>query len=123
MTDYTRFYIGGEWVEPVGTGRLEVLDSATETVFATVPEGAPADIDRAVAAARAAFPGWSDRPPAARGAILAKVASLLEERRDEVADAVSHELGTERVGGLVAALLQQAGHLGQDRATGRGRPV
>jgi aldehyde dehydrogenase (NAD+) len=96
MTDYTRFYIGGEWVEPVGTGQLEVLDSATETVFATVPEGAPADIDRAVAAARVAFPGWSDRPPAARGAILAKVASLLEERRDEAADAVSHELGMPR---------------------------
>ena len=96
MTDYTRFYIGGEWVEPVGTGRLEVLDSATETVFATVPEGAPADIDRAVAAARAAFPGWSDGPPAARGEILAKVASLLEERRDEAADAVSHELGMPR---------------------------
>jgi aldehyde dehydrogenase (NAD+) len=96
MTDYTRFYIGGEWVEPVGTGQLEVLDSATETVFATVPEGAPADIDRAVAAARVAFPGWSDRPPAARGAILAKVASLLEERRDEAADAVSNELGMPR---------------------------
>jgi acyl-CoA reductase-like NAD-dependent aldehyde dehydrogenase len=96
MTDYTRFYIGGEWVQPVGTGKLEVVDSAAETVFATVPEGVAADIDRAVAAARAAFPGWSDTPPAVRGELLAKVADLLEQRREEVADVVSHELGMPR---------------------------
>jgi aldehyde dehydrogenase (NAD+) len=96
MTDYTRFYIGGEWVKPIGTGKLEVVDPASETVFATVPEGVPEDIDRAVAAARAAFPGWSDTPAAARGELLAQVADLLEQRRDEVADAISHELGMPR---------------------------
>jgi aldehyde dehydrogenase (NAD+) len=96
MTDYTRFYIGGEWVQPVGTGKLDVVDSAAETVFATVPEGVAEDIDRAVAAARAAFPGWSDTPPAVHGELLAKVADLLEQRRDEVADALSHELGMPR---------------------------
>jgi aldehyde dehydrogenase (NAD+) len=53
---YPGFYIGGAWARPAGTGKLDVIDSATETVFATVPEGAPEDIDRAVAAARAAFP-------------------------------------------------------------------
>jgi acyl-CoA reductase-like NAD-dependent aldehyde dehydrogenase len=96
MTDYTRFYIGGAWVEPVGTGKLEVVDSASETVFATVPEGAPDDIDRAVAAARAAFPGWWGTPAAVRGALLSQVADLMERRRDEVADALSHELGMPR---------------------------
>ena len=96
MTDYTRFYIGGEWVQPVGTGKLEVLDPASETVFATVPEGVPEDIDRAVAAARAAFPGWWDTPAAVRGELLGQVADLLEQRRDEVADALSHELGMPR---------------------------
>jgi aldehyde dehydrogenase (NAD+) len=96
MTDYTRFYIGGEWVEPVGTGKLEVVDPASETVFATVPEGVPDDIDRAVAAARAAFPGWWNTPAAARGELLSQVADLMERRRDEVADALSHELGMPR---------------------------
>jgi aldehyde dehydrogenase (NAD+) len=96
MTDYTRFYIGGAWVEPVGTGKLEVVDSASETVFATVPEGVQEDIDRAVAAARAAFPGWWDTPAAARGELLSRVADLTERRRDEVADALSHELGMPR---------------------------
>jgi aldehyde dehydrogenase (NAD+) len=96
MTDYTRFYVGGEWVQPVGTGKLAVVDSASETVFATVPEGVPEDIDRAVAAARAAFPGWWDTPAAVRGELLRKVADLLEQRRDEVADALSHELGMPR---------------------------
>jgi aldehyde dehydrogenase (NAD+) len=96
MTDYTRFYIGGEWVQPIGTGKLEVVDPASETVFATVPEGVAQDIDRAVAAAKAAFPGWWDRPAAARGELLAKVADLLEQRRGEVADAISHELGMPR---------------------------
>jgi aldehyde dehydrogenase (NAD+) len=96
MTDYTRFYIGGAWVEPVGTGKLEVVDSASETVFATVPEGVQEDIDQAVAAARAAFPGWWDTPAAARGELLSQVADLMERRRDEVADALSHELGMPR---------------------------
>jgi aldehyde dehydrogenase (NAD+) len=96
MTDYTRFYIGGEWVEPAGTGKLDVLDSTTETVFATVPEGIPEDIDRAVAAARAAFPRWWDTAPAARGELLSRVADLLEQGRDEIADAISHELGMPR---------------------------
>jgi aldehyde dehydrogenase (NAD+) len=96
MTDYTRFYVGGEWVQPVGTGKLAVVDSASETVFATVPEGGPEDIDRAVAAARAAFPGWWDTPAAVRGELLRQVADLLEQRRDEVADALSHELGMPR---------------------------
>jgi acyl-CoA reductase-like NAD-dependent aldehyde dehydrogenase len=96
VTDYTRFYVGGEWVQPVGTGKLAVVDSASETVFATVPEGVPEDIDRAVAAARAAFPGWWDTPAAVRGELLRQVADLLEQRRDEVADALSHELGMPR---------------------------
>ena len=41
MTDYAKLYIDGEWVAPAGKGRLEVTDSTTEKVFATVPEGVP----------------------------------------------------------------------------------
>ena len=70
MNDYIKLYIGGAWVDPVGTGRLEVVDPTTEQVYATVPEGAAADADRAVAAAKAAFPAWARprRPSAAAAA-------------------------------------------------------
>jgi acyl-CoA reductase-like NAD-dependent aldehyde dehydrogenase len=93
MTAYTKLYIDGEWVAGVGTGTIDVIDAATETVFATVPAGESADIDRAVTAARAAFPGWSGETPAERGKLLQRVAEGLEARRDEIADAITHELG------------------------------
>ena len=55
MLTYDKLYIDGSWVAPAGTDTLEVIDSTTEEVFATIPAGVPADIDRAVAAAKAAF--------------------------------------------------------------------
>ena len=93
MTDYTKLYVNGEWIEPVGQGRLEVIDSTTEAVFATVPEGAPADIDRAVAAAKAAFASWSEQAPAERAKQLRRVAEALDARKDEIADVEAHEIG------------------------------
>ena len=48
-----RLYIGGEWVEPAGSGTLEVINPTTEEVIARVPEGTAEDADRAVRAARA----------------------------------------------------------------------
>ncbi len=61
-----KIYINGAWVPSTGKGTLEVIDSATEEVFATIPEGTPEDVDKAVQAAAAAFPGWSSH--LARGA-------------------------------------------------------
>ena len=60
MKTFDKLYIDGAWVEPAGNETLEVIDSTSEEVFATIPAGTPADIDRAVAAAKAAFPGWSE---------------------------------------------------------------
>jgi len=96
VTDYTRLYIDGSWVDPVGTGRLEVIDSTTEAVLATIPEGTEEDIDRAVSAARRAFAGWSEEPPAERSKQLRRVADALEARRDEIADIEAHEIGMPR---------------------------
>ena len=93
MTDYDKLYIDGAWVAPAGTGKLEVIDATTEQVFATIPEGVPADIDRAVAAAKAAFPGWSEESASERGKLLRRVAEELEARRDEIADVITHEVG------------------------------
>ena len=58
----TALYIDGAWVPSTGTGSIDVIDSTTEEVMGTVPEGTAEDVDRAVAAARAAFPAWSARP-------------------------------------------------------------
>jgi aldehyde dehydrogenase (NAD+) len=96
MTEYAKFYIDGAWVEPDGTGRLEVIDSTTEEVFATVPAGTPADIGRAVAAAKAAFQPWSEQAPAERSKQLRRVAEGLESRKDEIADVEAHEIGMPR---------------------------
>jgi aldehyde dehydrogenase (NAD+) len=103
MTDYTKLYIDGAWVESTGTGQLEVIDSTTEQVFATVPEGTPADIDRAVAAAKAAFESWSAQAPAERSKQLRRVAEGLEARTDEIADIEAHEIGMPRP---LSALIQ-----------------
>ncbi|HWD23943.1 MAG TPA: aldehyde dehydrogenase family protein, partial [Acidimicrobiales bacterium] len=106
MTDYTKLYIDGGWVSPDGTGQLEVIDPTTETVFATVPGGSAADIDRAVAAARAAFPEWSTQAPLERAKQLRRIAEAIDARKDEIADIESHEIGMPRTqtGAFQAAL-------------------
>jgi aldehyde dehydrogenase (NAD+) len=93
MAVFDKLYIDGSWVVPAGTGTLEVIDSTTEEVFATIPAGEPADIDRAVAAAKAAFPAWSEQPAPERGKLLKRVAEELEARRDEIAEIITHEVG------------------------------
>jgi aldehyde dehydrogenase (NAD+) len=88
------FFIGGEWVPPAGTDRLEVINPTTESTLATVPAGTAADVDRAVDAARSAFDEWSTTPPAERATYLAKIASTLDARQDEIARLIASEVGT-----------------------------
>ena len=109
MTEHhSSFYIDGTWVRPTGTDTTDVLDSATEAVFLTVSLGNPEDVDRAVAAARQAFPDWAQVPVADRCALLVLVAEQLEARLDELAEVITHELGMPRtlsasvqVGGVI----------------------
>jgi acyl-CoA reductase-like NAD-dependent aldehyde dehydrogenase len=89
-------YIDGAWVSPSGPDTLEVIDSTTEEVFATIPAGTPADIDRAVQAASRAFPAWSATPAKDRGALLQQMAEGLQARAGEIADVISHEVGMPR---------------------------
>ena len=93
MKTFDKLYIDGAWVAPAGNETLEVIDSTSEEVFATIPAGTPADIDRAVAAAKAAFPAWSETTAPERGKLLLRVAEELEARRDEIADVMTHEVG------------------------------
>jgi phenylacetaldehyde dehydrogenase len=79
--------IGGAWVEAMDSGTIDVVDPATGRVIAAIAEGRAADIDRAVAMARAAFesPSWSAMPAAARRRLLLRVADLLDDNADQLA--------------------------------------
>lgn len=93
MIDRKQFYIGGQWTDPSGARAMDVMDSNTEEVFARIPEGNEADADAAVAAARAAFEGWSQTPPAQRADHLQKVADALKARSDELTRVIATEVG------------------------------
>jgi acyl-CoA reductase-like NAD-dependent aldehyde dehydrogenase len=88
-----KLYIGGEWVAPAGSGTLEVIDSTTEQVMGRVPEGTAEDLDRAVAAARAAFDGWSQVPLDERVAACAAIGQQLAARSAEIAALIAREVG------------------------------
>jgi len=92
-----KLYIGGAWVASEGTGTIDVIDSTTEAVIGTVPEGTAGDIDAAVAAARAAFPAWSATPIEERTALMTKVSEALGARMESLADLITHEVGMPQV--------------------------
>jgi acyl-CoA reductase-like NAD-dependent aldehyde dehydrogenase len=87
-------YIGGQWVQPNADGDIEVIDSRTEDVMGRVPRGGGADVERAVAAARSAFPAWSGTPVADRTAAIRALADGLEARGEQLAELMSREVGT-----------------------------
>lgn len=93
MKPHDGMYIDGEWRPAAGTETIDVVNPADEQVFATVPAGTAADVDAAVRAARAAFPGWAATPPAERAARIAALRDALAARRDEIAETVTAELG------------------------------
>ncbi len=94
--DSSEFFIGGEWAKPWGTQHIFVTAASTEEPVGSVPEGANADIDAAVAAARAAFDdpsGWSSWTAEDRAQALERLAAALESRSEEVAHRVSLQNG------------------------------
>jgi betaine-aldehyde dehydrogenase len=88
-----KIYINGTWVPSTGKGTLDVIDSATEEVFATIPEGTAEDVDKAVEAAAAAFPGWAATSREERAKLLTRIGEALGARTDEIAQVISHEVG------------------------------
>ncbi len=94
MRDHSLFYIDGRWVPPANGGvAFDVVDPATEAVAGTIRLGDEADVERAVAAARRAFAGWSATPVAARVELLARVAAIYERRLADIAAAITEEMG------------------------------
>jgi aldehyde dehydrogenase (NAD+) len=93
LVRHDAFYIAGEWVDPAGDETHDVINASTEEVIATIPLGTPADVDRAVGAARGGFEEWSPSDIETRAQALAAIAEGLEERGDEIATLISSELG------------------------------
>jgi len=90
---HDRLYIRGAWVPPSGDGSIEVVNSATEEVMGRVPEGTPADVDRAVTAARDASEGWSATPVEERAKSLERLSEGLTARMADVGMLVAGEVG------------------------------
>jgi betaine-aldehyde dehydrogenase len=90
-----RFLIGGEWIEPGGRRRFDIVTPSDETVFASVPCAAAEDIDNAVAAARRAFDEgtWSRVDPRERAVFLSRLADAIDAKADLFANIWSHEVG------------------------------
>ena len=93
MREYKQFYVNGEWVEPSSPNDFAVLDPATEEVCATISLGNEADVDKAVAAAKAAFETFSQTSVEERVALLERMAEVYKRRIGEVAEAIRLEMG------------------------------
>ncbi len=88
-----RFYIDGAWRQPTGTATAIVINPATEQPIAEVGLGRGEDVDLAVTAARRAFADWAGKPVAERAALLDRVHSLILERLEMFAQAITAEMG------------------------------
>ncbi len=105
MLDKRNFYIGGEWVAPAKASDFDVIDPSTENVVGVISLGDQADTDAAVAAARAAFESWSASSNDERLALLEKILDVYQSRMDDIAEAISLEMGAP----IDMARSQQAG--------------
>jgi aldehyde dehydrogenase (NAD+) len=93
MQDDLRFYIDGAWQDRAGADRIPVHSPHDEDVIGHIAAGTPADVDEAVAAARRAFPAFSDTAVADRLALLERIRDLLEQRSEAFAQAIASEMG------------------------------
>ena len=93
LKDYRQFYINGQWVNPEVAKDLEVIDPSTEKAVAVISLGDQADTDKAVAAAKAAFPAWAATAPEKRLEYVEKILEIYKRRAQDMADAISLEMG------------------------------
>lgn len=94
MNDVTKHFIGGEFVDAHGTGRIPVVNPATETPIGSIPDGDEADVNAAAIAAHTAGPAWAETPAPRRAAYLRALADEFEKRSEELSQIVSAQNGT-----------------------------
>jgi len=90
---YNKFFINGKWIEPTGRSKLDVINPATEKAFATISLGNADDVDSAAKAAKSAFDSWSNSSIEERKEIISSIVGGLKSRSDEMATAISSEMG------------------------------
>ena len=88
-----KFYINGQWVDPISKNRLGVENPATEEIVTDVAMGSAEDADRAILAARAAFDSWTYRPVAERIAVVKRILEVYNDRYEDFAQVMSTEMG------------------------------
>jgi aldehyde dehydrogenase (NAD+) len=93
MSHALQFYIDGAWVDPIVPKTLDVIDPSNEEAFARISLGSAADVDRAVAAAKAAFPGFAVTSKAERLQLLRRIFDVYQSHYDEMARTLSQEMG------------------------------
>lgn len=93
MRDYLKFYIEGQWVEPLGSATIDVINPATEAVAGRVTLGTAEDVDIAVRAARKAFTSYSLTSRAERIDLMERIIAAYKRRFDDVAKAITEEMG------------------------------
>ena len=91
--DHLKFYIDGEWVDPVTAASIDVINPATEKPFTQVSAGSEADVDRAVTAARKAFTDYSQWSVKDRLALLERIRVAYKNYFDDIAEAIMLEMG------------------------------
>ncbi len=105
MQERDKLYIDGAWVPSTGTGTHDVVNAATEEVIGRIPEGTPQDVDKAVAAAAAAFPEWAASSVDDRVKYVQQLSEALQSRTEEIATLITSEVGTP----LMISQIAQAG--------------
>ncbi|HEY5855669.1 MAG TPA: aldehyde dehydrogenase [Aldersonia sp.] len=110
MQNHDDVFIGGTWVASHSTDRSEVVNPATEEVWARVPDGNELDIEDAVSAARSAFPAWAGTDPQERAGYLRRLADEIDLRSAELSRIITTENGTP-VAESSAAPSHSAAHL------------
>ena len=93
MRDYLKFYIDGKWVDPVAPKTLDVINPATEAVAGRISLGGAADVDAAVKAARKAFETWSQSSREERMDLFMRIMAELKNRHEDMAKAITEEMG------------------------------
>ncbi|MGK9051836.1 aldehyde dehydrogenase family protein [Neorhizobium petrolearium] len=111
MSNHLKFFIDGAWVAPAIPVALDVIDPSTEEAYTQIALGSKADVDKAVAAAKAAFPAFSQWPKAERLALLKRILAEYEKRYEDIAQAVSREMGAPLAFARDAQAAAGQGHL------------
>ncbi|MFT7557286.1 MAG: aldehyde dehydrogenase (NAD+), partial [Planctomycetota bacterium] len=92
-SNHLEFYINGEWVDPVTPATIDVINPATEQLYTQISAGSPEDVDRAVKAARTAFESYSQWSVEQRLELLQRIREVYKTRFEDLAQAVSQEMG------------------------------